>query len=508
MTLAAAMTGDVDRALRDHLVRADGQEDVCFALWRPSQGAERLTALVSEPILPDEGERHVHGNASFEGRYLARAAALAAESGAGLALVHSHPGGCGWQRMSDDDVDAEHGNAARVRTMTGLPFLGLTLATGDGCWSARLWQKTAPRSYERRDCEVVKTVGQRLRVTFHPSMRPRPAFREELTRTISAWSEETQADVARLRVGVVGLGSVGSIVGEALARMGIEHIRLIDFDAIETLNLDRVLHATAEDARLGLAKVAVAARALRASATAADPRIDPLEWSVVEEAGFRAAIDCDVLFSCVDRPWPRAALNLLAYAHLIPVIDGGIVVSRTKSGKMRGADWRVHVAAPERRCLECLRQYDPGLVAIEREGRFDDPHYIEHLADEDPLRRNENVFAFSVCCAGLEIGQFLSMVVAPAGISSYGAQMYHFALGSLERDEGACDNRCPYAGPLLAQGDHSGLIVTAPHKAAEDARGARQKTSECTSRRLPISSRLKAWIKRLAHPAARWTRGP
>ena len=282
-----------------------------------------------------------------------------------------------------------------------------------------------------------------------------------------------QADLARLRIGVIGLGSVGSIVAEALARMGIEHIRLLDFDAVELLNLDRVLHATAEDAREGLAKVVVAQRALSASATAADPRVDALEWSVVEEEGFRAALDCDVLFSCVDRPWPRAALNLIAYAHLIPAVDGGIIVSRTESRRMRGADWRAHIAGPGRRCLECLGQYDPALVQSEREGRFDDPEYMAHLADEDPLRRNENVFAFSIGCAALEIGQFLSMVVAPGGIASYGAQMYHFAVGTLEHDECACNLNCLYSGPWLAKGETIGIVVTAPHQIAEDARAAR-----------------------------------
>jgi molybdopterin-synthase adenylyltransferase len=495
MRYAAAMTADVDRLLREHLDRADGQEDVCFALWRTSCGSETSTALISDPILPLEGERQVHGNASFMGRYLARAAATAAQAGAGLVLLHSHPRGRGWQEMSRDDLDAERGSAARIAAMTGLPLVGLTLATSDGAWSARFWEKSAPRTWERRDCEIVKVVGLQLRPTYHPALRPAPAFREELTRTVSAWGSDTQGKLARLRVGVVGLGSVGSIVAETLARMGVEHIRLIDFDAIEVLNLDRVLHATADDAEAGRAKVHVSERALRQSATAANPRIDALEWSVVEEEGLRAALDCDVLFSCVDRPWPRAALNLIAYAHLVPVIDGGIVVSRTRSGAMRGADWRAHIAAPERRCLECLGQYDPGLVQSEREGRFDDPEYMAHLADEDPLRRNENVFAFSVGCAGLEIGQFLSMVVAPAGIAGLGAQMYHSTPGSLERDDRNCESRCLYSGPWLAKGDLVGITVTARHEVAENARASRHGRDVRPPRR--------RWLHRLLNfPAA------
>nr|WP_306416086.1 ThiF family adenylyltransferase [Streptomyces sp. Alain-F2R5] len=63
--------------------------------------------------------------------------------------------------------------------------------------------------------------------------------------------------MARLHVGVVGCGSVGMLVVEALARTGIQRLSLFDFDTVEELNLDRLLHATLHDVRLHRAKAFV-----------------------------------------------------------------------------------------------------------------------------------------------------------------------------------------------------------------------------------------------------------
>lgn len=282
-----------------------------------------------------------------------------------------------------------------------------------------------------------------------------------------------QAGLARLHIGIVGAGSVGVLVAEALARVGVERITLLDFDTVEMLNLDRLLHARQRDALLARSKVDVLAHALRHSATAERPQIRGLDLSVVEPAGLAQVLDCDVVFSCVDRPWPRSVLNLVAFAHLIPVIDGGILIRAGQHG-MRGAEWRAHLVAPGRRCMECLGQYDPALVGAERAGMLDDPAYITGLDPDHPLRRNENVFPFSMAAASNEVVQLLTAVIAPSGIGDVGAHLHHFTTGVLDRETRGCEAGCPYSTILQAAGDHHGLTVTGPHRTAEHARALRR----------------------------------
>jgi hypothetical protein len=323
-----------------------------------------------------------------------------------------------------------------------------------------------------------------------PPSRPK----EELRRTVASWGQHVQSDLARLRVGIVGAGSVGSIVAEALARTGITRITLLDFDTVEFVNLDRLLHARRIDALLHRSKVSSLGRGLRLGATANDFQVDELEHSIAEEEGFRAALDCDILFSCVDRPWGRSILNFIAYAYLIPVVDGGIQVEAKPDLGLRRADWKAHVVGPEHRCLECLGQYDAGLVSADREGYFDDPRYIAGLPDDHPIRRNENVFAFSLSASSFEVLQALMMVIAPLGIASPGAQMYHFVPGLLDEAKfELCNESCPYP-VLTAKGEHTGFVVTARHKKAEQARAERSAAMHA----LPWRYRLRGILDKLA----------
>lgn len=437
---SVAMTEAVHQAAQKHLIREDGQEDICFALWRPSTGATRRTALIDRLILPGPGDRRLHGNVSFEPQFFERAMAQAAASGAGMAMMHSHPLGLGWQGMSDPDVIAEQSNAGSVWGATDRPFLGLTTA-GDGAWSARFWDRIAPRKYEGRWCGCVRVVGEKLTPTFMNQLAPVPKVIESQLRTISAWGDICHADLTRLRIGVIGAGSVGGFVAEALARTGFEDVTLIDFDLIKPHNLDRLLYAFQQD--VGKPKAEVLAARLADSATANGFKAKVNIGAVYEEDAYRDALDCDVIFSCVDRPWGRHVLNQIAYAHLIPVIDGGILVRTNRSKHLASADWTAQTIGVGRPCLQCLGQYDAGFVQLEREGKLDDPKYIEGLPDDHPLKVRQNVFAFSMACASLQVLQLLNLVIAPLGISNSGRQRYHFVDSKMESNSFTdCHRNC------------------------------------------------------------------
>jgi molybdopterin/thiamine biosynthesis adenylyltransferase len=449
--LSVAMPTRVHVAAEEHLLQfaraKQRQENACFALWRRSAGANRITALVHDLVLPNRGEVILRGNVSFTAEYLARASQIAADENSGIALMHNHFGP-GWQGMSPDDVRSEETRAAFALTSTGLPLLGMTLGT-DGAWSARLWPRAGPKNYCRKWGESVRVVGKQLNITFNPSIFPAPERREELARTISAWGEVNQASLARTHIGIVGLGSVGRMVLEGLARMGIQRVTLIDFDRIERVNLDRLLGAFPAD--VGELKVDVARDGFMRASTARDPDARVVSFAVSESVGFEEALDCDVLFSCVDRPWGRQVLNHIAYAHLIPVIDGGILI-RTTNGKFKGAEWSIRTVGPERCCLKCCGQFDPGLVDMERKGLLDDPSYIEGLTADERAEASQNVFPFSMCVAGHEIVQLASLVTGLLHRPDLGDQRYHYNLAEMRSEERVCGAACIYQG-RIASGD-------------------------------------------------------
>ena len=209
MRYSVAMTGEVEAAMRDHLIRDDGQEDVLIATYLLSTGMERTTAILRSVIFPRDGERHLHGNASFTSGYVLRASNEARALGHGLVLLHSHPRARGWQQLSSLDHETESEYERVARAITTMPLLGMTLGGHDTSWSARFWFDRGAPTWT----ESVRCVSPKLVVTWNDGLHPfreRPAHRrgpsrpgasvpKAPSRASASSSSETAASALMLR---------------------------------------------------------------------------------------------------------------------------------------------------------------------------------------------------------------------------------------------------------------------------------------------------------------------
>ena len=112
-----------------------------------------------------------------------------------------------------------------------------------------------------------------------------------------------QAKFDAARVAVCGLGGLGSNVAIALARAGVGHLHLIDFDRVEPSNLNRQQYAAAQ---VGLPK----AEALRANLAAVNPFCDVMAETVRVTSENLAALltDDDIVCEAFDRAEAKAML--------------------------------------------------------------------------------------------------------------------------------------------------------------------------------------------------------
>lgn len=447
--------------LLSHVQEGRWQEELCFALWRPSTGKTRTSALVFDIILPNDGEHHLHGNTSFEPGYLTRTIKLACAEEVGLVFMHNHLTG-GWQGMSAEDVIAERDRISPPARASGLPLVGMTLGT-DGSWSARFWIWDG-KGFYRSWCDKVRVVGRALRITFNDKKVPPPRRRAILQRTIDTWGEAHQRNISSLQIGIVGVGSVGCMVAETLARIGIQKLLLIDPDKIEEHNLDRLLYAGHED--VGKHKVELVAQHLKKSATAENFDVQIYKDLIQQENTYLAALDCDILFAAVDRPTPKDLLNRIAYAHCIPVIFGGIFIDNKLDGSLGQAAWSVATASIGRRCLRCDGQYTTSDVSMEQDGSFDDPSYVRQHGAVSETRTNQNVFPFSANLASFMVIEMVRLVAAEVWWPDIGSKLHYSMIPSRLHTEGQkCGVNCSVC-ESTAKGDqyHYPFIIDAVEK--------------------------------------------
>ncbi len=137
--------------------------------------------------------------------------------------------------------------------------------------------------------------------------------------------EGGQKRLGEARVGLVGLGALGSCLAETLVRCGIGHLVAVDRDIIEPSNLHRQGLYSEEDARERRPKAEAAGRAL--GRMNGDVRITCHVTELTAENALELFGDCDLLLDGTDSFETRYLLNDLAIHLDIPWIYGACVAA-------------------------------------------------------------------------------------------------------------------------------------------------------------------------------------
>ena len=442
-TYSVAWRSEIEDIARNHLLQhyfhGRLQEDIALATWYPADGANRYTAIIDEVLLPEEGERILQGNVQMTRDFLRRGRQRALSKGAGIAVMHNHLGP-GWQGMSADDIVMERRSVSNPARATGLPALGLTLGT-DGTWSARFWIRKGS-DFERHWCSTVRIVSpDHLSLQSNPHLlHPKSTLTslERYRRSVEAWGVAGQELLGQLKVGVVGLGSVGAIAAETMGRIGIRRLVLVDMDRVENHNLDRLLHAGPRD--IGRYKVHLSAEHLEREASQPFHEMIALPLSLRDSRAYRTLADCDVILACADKPIARDLVNHLAVCHLIPAIEAGVAL-RSRGGGLHKGHIVSQVVTPDSRCLRCTNQYTTDQLSLELEGLLEDPEYISTMpTDQRP--NTANIFPASLDAASQQAALFTRLVLGAEWWPSVYQQRSHLSVASKHTTTSTCKPYC------------------------------------------------------------------
>jgi hypothetical protein len=370
--------------------RKDPERGFLAAVF-PATGMERRTLLLGQILEP--GEDDVYWS-SKEGlvmahHYYSRAlSVIQAMPGAGLINFHSHPGpraGLQPPKPSDKDLNTDAKELCFVsRALPEGRATAAAIVTPTGAMSVREYSFLRPRSTEEARspkfgptgaksifADRIRIVGPELRV-----LRGNPAKKysrldldEKTTESsILLWGERGQKILSELCVGIAGLGGVGGILAEHLARLGVGALILVDYDRLEDANFNRAHGATRFDMAARLPKVEIYARIAKNSATAPHFQVFSFRASVAEADGLKPLLDCDIVVAAADDAFARQVLDHASYPHLIPIIDGGTtLVPDSLSNLLVAGKSQVAAAGPGHACLECQGVYTQEEATVARE---------------------------------------------------------------------------------------------------------------------------------------------
>ncbi len=224
---------------------------------------------------------------------------------------------------------------------------------------------------------------------------------------------EGQSRLRQATAAVVGLGALGAIGADLLARAGVGRLILIDRDVVDWSNLQRQSLYSEEDAALGRPKAEAALARLRA--VNSDIRLDAHPADLTAENAQRLLADADLVLDGTDNFATRWLLNDWAVLRGRAYVYAGVVATYGMVGAI----------VPGGPCLRCTWPEPPS-------------------AEGEPTCRSAGVLGPAVAViGGLAAGEALKILAGRAGETLGGFLHVDLWTGDFQRVHSERDPACP-----------------------------------------------------------------
>ena len=258
------------------------------------------------------------------------------------------------------------------------------------------------------------------------------------------------ADFSKLRKKsalVVGVGGLGAITSEILARVGIGRMVLMDYDKLEMANMNRLIY---KPSQVGMFKVDALKDYLLDINL--DVEIVSHPYDITVDEGYRTFMaecaKCDVVFGCVDTFGVRLFMNAKCVEKQTTFIDGG--------ASLDGIRGSVQVVIPEKTaCYRCHRhslgmgkEKPQNVKGVPQEAEEDMQFYLNI---EEPTKDRQSGLCHMTSLpttmaiiAALQCQEGFKYLLGFGEVASL--LMYNGLRGEIERYDWKKDPNCPVCG--------------------------------------------------------------
>ena len=441
-------SGDHQRIM-EHVFPGDRDEHGAILRAGIVRNGSSLRLLVQHVQPAEFGTDYVAGRYGYRAltpTFIHREILRCRDSRLAYLAVHNH-GSDRHVEFSRVDLEShERGYPALLDIGRGVPVGALVY--GQRSVAADIWLPDG----SRRLLGIYRVIGRDI-TRFYPQLRGGGESNTEHDRQVRMFGATGQHILQASKVAVIGLGGIGSLLVEYLARLGVGNLVLIDPDEIESSNLSRVVGATRVDVEVGQLKTQIAVRHAREMAIHA--KLQPLAGDVSSHSVAQVLRDCDFIFLAADSMRARLVVNALAHQYLIPAIQMGAKIRRGDCGNLEDAMCAVRHIRPGTGCLWCNGLIDPTQLAIE--AKSDSERKEQAYGVQEP---NPSVITLNAVAAAHAVNDFLfDFLGLRTGDFEAAYHHFHFHRDKAQRVMPRRDPECRECVHRLAMGDAVELPV-------------------------------------------------